>query len=316
MHSHSSSPGPRHGGPKISADSSDLSGKNFLVTGASSGIGRATARELARRGGRVWIACRSPEKALPVLAELRRTTPGQVELLHLDLADLASVRTCAASFLERGETLDVLVNNAGIAWREGGTTRQGFELFFGVNYLGPFLLTKLLLPSLLAAPFGRVVNVASMAHYAANPIDWAALHRPTAHRLGRPEYCVSKLCNVLHAKELARRYADTRLRAFSLHPGVVASSIWQGMPVFERWSMLLRWLVRGRLISNREGAKTTLHCAVDAGAEDNGLYFDASRPVTPSALALEPALALELWDRSEEWTAEGGKASRTASSQR
>lgn len=280
----------------------DLDGKTFLVTGANSGIGRATAYELARRGGAVWIACRSAKKALPIIAEWRRTTPGEVQFLQLDLADLTSVRACAASFLKEGTPLDVLINNAGIAWRKGGTTAQGFELFFGVNHLAAFLLTKLLLPSLLAAPHGRVVNVASMAHHEAGAIDWAALRRPTVHRLGRPEYCVSKLCNVLHAKELARRYAGTKLRSFALHPGVVVSGVWRDMPLLERWSTLLRWMMRGRLVSSREGAKTSLHCAVEAGPEDNGLYFDAGRVATPSSRALDAVLAGDLWERSEEWT--------------
>lgn len=277
--------------------------KSFLVTGANSGIGQAVARELARRGATLWVACRSLDVSLAVTSELRRGNPGRVEALALDLADLKSVRTCAASFLDRGEPLDVLVNNAGIAWRAGGTTAQGFESFFGINYLGHFLLTKLLLPKLSAAPRGRVVNVASMAHYEAAGIDWAALRRPTEHRLGRPEYCVSKLCNVLHAKELSRRYGAT-LDAFALHPGVVASGVWRGMPLFERWQTLLRWRLRGRLVSNREGAKTTLHCALDARSEDSGQYFDECRPVTPSALAQDPELARKLWESSEEWTAE------------
>jgi NAD(P)-dependent dehydrogenase (short-subunit alcohol dehydrogenase family) len=286
-----------------SANSRHLGGRSFLVTGANSGIGRATARALALRGATVWVACRSDEKAREIVSELRRA-PGRAFALELDLADLRSVRTCAASFLQRGERLDVLVNNAGIAWRAGGLTRQGFELFFGVNYLGPFLLTKLLMPALLAAPAPRIVNVASMAHYEARGIDWEKLREPTVHRLGRPEYCVSKLCNVLHAKELARRHAATTLSAFALHPGVVASGVWRGMPVFERWAMLLRWLIRGRLVSNDDGAKTTLHCALEARAEESGLYFDDERPVMPSELAQDPVLARNLWERSEEWIAE------------
>jgi dehydrogenase/reductase SDR family protein 13 len=216
---------------------------------------------------------------------------------------LDSVRACAESFLDEGGGLDVLVNNAGIAWRTGGTTRQGFELFFGVNHLGPFLLTKLLLPSLLAAPAPRIINVSSLAHYETTGIDWAALQRPTAHRRGRPEYCVSKLCNVLHAKELARRYRDTNLAAYSLHPGVVASHIWAGLPRLERWWRLFRWMMRGKLISSREAAKATLHCATEASSGESGLYFDRSRAVTPSSPALDPMLARTLWERSEEWVA-------------
>ncbi|HET9972601.1 MAG TPA: SDR family NAD(P)-dependent oxidoreductase, partial [Streptosporangiaceae bacterium] len=123
----------------------DLAGRTFLVTGANTGIGRATAEGLARRGGRVYVASRSAEKGAAAVAALRASTGNDaVEYLPLDLADLDSVRACAASFLARGEPLHVLVNNAGVV-RTRGLTSQGFELMFGVNHLGHFVLTNALL---------------------------------------------------------------------------------------------------------------------------------------------------------------------------
>src|SRR5581483_3506367 len=149
---------------------SDLAGRTFLVTGANTGIGLATAAGLARRGGRVYVASRSPEKGAAAVASIRAATGNEaVSFLPLDLADLDSVRACAASFLARGEPLHVLVNNAGVAGRRG-LTRQGFELTFGVNHLGHFVLTNALLGCLEASAPARVVTVSSDAHYSARGI--------------------------------------------------------------------------------------------------------------------------------------------------
>src|SRR5438445_4090353 len=130
---------------------SSLEGKTFLVTGANTGIGRVTALELARCGARLWLACRSEEKTRPVLDEIRAATGKEVAFVPLDLADLVSVQRAARTFLQSGEPLDVLVNNAGLAGQRG-LTAQGFELTFGVNHVGHFLLTQLLLPRLRARP--------------------------------------------------------------------------------------------------------------------------------------------------------------------
>src|SRR3954464_2469290 len=135
----------------------DLDGKGFVVTGASSGIGRVTAEVLAARGAKVWLACRDSAKSTPVVQSITQAG-GKAELVPLDLSDLTSVRACAATILARAEPLHVLLNNAGLAGQKR-LTMQGFELTFGVNHLGHFLLTQLLLPRLLQQPYGRVVNV-------------------------------------------------------------------------------------------------------------------------------------------------------------
>jgi len=184
--------------------------RTFLITGGNTGIGRATAVALARDGGRVYIACRSPESGEAAVAAIKSASgSGTVGLLPLDLASLESVRSCAASFLGRDEPLHVLVNNAGVGGQRG-VTPDGFELHFGVNHLGHFALTLLLLERLKASgPDARIVNVASRAHFDAPGVDFDALRRRGSFT-GIREYGVSKLCNVLFTKELAKRIGQEK----------------------------------------------------------------------------------------------------------
>ncbi len=272
-------------------------GRTFLVTGANTGIGLATAKALAREGARVYVACRSRAKGEEAVAGIKASAGSDsVWLLPLDLADLDSVRSCAAEFLDRGEPLHVLVNNAGVAGQRG-LTRQGFELMFGVNHLGHFALTQLLLGRLTESAPARVVTVASDAHYSARGVDFEAVRRRTRGITGLREYAVSKLCNVLFSQELARRTAGTGVTTYALHPGVVASDIWRRVP----WPA--RQLVTRRMLSVDEGAATSLYCATSAEvAQDGGLFYDACAPRAASAVATGE-LAAELWKRSEEWTA-------------
>jgi retinol dehydrogenase 12 len=275
----------------------DLAGRTFLVTGANTGIGRATAEGLARRGGRVYVASRSAGKGSAAVASIRASTGNEaVEYLPLDLADLDSVRACAASFLARGEPLHGLVNNAGVV-RARGLTKQGFELMFGVNHLGHFVLTSALLGCLEASAPARVVTVSSDSHYAPRGIDWDALRRPERGLTGLHGYAVSKLCNVLFSQELARRTAGTGVTTYALHPGVVASDIWRRVP----WPV--RPLIQRRMLTVEQGAETSLYCAASPEvASQSGLFYDKCAPREPSSVAA-PALAAELWKHSEEWGA-------------
>ena len=274
----------------------DLTGRTYLVTGANTGIGLATARALAARGGRVHLACRSEQKgSVAVQSVIAATGNDQVRFLPLDLADLASVRASAKAFLALGEPLHVLINNAGVAGRRG-VTRDGFELMFGVNHLGHFAFTLALLDCLTENQ-ARIVNVASDAHYEARGIDFDQLRRPARGITGMPEYAVSKLCNVLFSQELARRFDGTGVTSYSLHPGVVASDIWRRIP----WPV--RSLVTRRMITVDEGAQTTLYCATSpelAGA--SGRYYDKCAEREPSPVAT-PELGEQLWKHSEAWTA-------------
>jgi len=267
-----------------------VKGRTFLVTGANTGIGRATAAALARQGGRVYVACRSREKGQAAVAGIKAAAgTDAVWFVPLDLADLDSVRTCASEFLARGEPLHVLVNNAGVV-RARGLTRQDFELMFGVNHLGHFALTQLLLGRLTESAPARVVTVSSDSHYSARGIDFEALRRPGRGITGLHEYAVSKLCNVLFSQELARRTADTGVTTYALHPGVVASDIWRRVP----WPV--RPLMTRRML-------TSLYCATSPDvAQDSGKFYDKCAERAPSRVAT-PELAAELWKRSEEWTA-------------
>jgi retinol dehydrogenase-12 len=273
----------------------DLAGRTFLVTGANAGIGYATALELAGRGGRVHIACRSLAKGEAAVAAIKAATGSdQVRLLGLDLADLASVGRAAQEFLDLGEPLHVLINNAGVGGVRGRTA-DGFELHFGINHLGHFALTQALLPLLTDAAPARIVNVASDAHYQAKGIDFDALRNRTKGITGLPEYAVSKLCNVLHAAELARHLAGTGVTAYSLHPGVVASQIWRRVP----WPA--RQIITRRMLTIEQGARTSLYCATSPEvAGESGRYYDSCRVTEPSTTAT-PELAARLWEFSERW---------------
>ena len=273
---------------------SDLSGRRFIITGPYSGIGRATARNLAARGAAVVLAGRSLERGQALAAELRR--PGEtdrIEVLALDLADLASVRAAAEQVLARDGRIDGLINNAGVAGSRG-RTRNGFELTFGVNHLGHFLFTRLLEARLRESAPARVVNVASEAHRRINGIDFAALRAPTRTRTGLYEYGVSKLCNILFTREMARRWAGSGITAYALHPGVIATDIWRSVPQPLRW-LLTRWMK-----TPEAGAATSIRCATDpALANVNGGYFMNERERYPSRTAQDEALAARLWDESE-----------------
>ncbi len=276
--------------------SGELEGKVAVITGANTGIGKVTALELANRGAEVVLACRSAAKAEPVVEELKQATGNQaVSFERLDLGDLAQVREAAKAILARDRPIHMLINNAGLAGQQG-LTSDGFELAFGVNHLGHFLWTKLLLDKVVASAPARIVNVSSIAHFKATGFDWDAARQPTKTVTGLVEYQRSKLANVLHAKSLARQLKDTGVTTYSLHPGVVASDVWRRVPP------PFRWLMKLFMISNEEGAQTTLHCATaESVAKHSGRYYDNSREVEPSELSHNMVLADELWERSEAW---------------
>jgi retinol dehydrogenase-12 len=271
----------------------------YLITGGNTGIGLATAIALARDGGRVFIACRNPTAGEAAVARIKAesgTGDADVRLLPLDLASLAAVRACAAAFLALDEPLHVLINNAGVGGQRGHTA-DGFELHFGVNHLGHFALTQLLLQRLTeSGPGTRIVNVSSDAHYNAPGVDFAAVRRPTSF-VGVREYAVSKLCNVLFTQEMARRVTD--VNSYALHPGVVASDIWRRVP------RLARPFVTRRMLTTEQGAVTSVYCATSpAVASDSGLFYDNCAVRAPSRVAT-PELAELLWKRSAEWTGLG-----------
>ncbi len=280
--------------------SGDAAGRTFLVTGGNTGIGRATATALAGSGGRVYITSRSAAAGAMAVSAIKAAAGADtVWLLPLDLASLASVRSCASQFLGLDEPLHVLVNNAGVGGQRG-LTGDGFELHFGVNHLGHYALTALLLERLKASgPGARIVNVASEAHYSAPGIDFGALRRRTRSYTGMREYAVSKLCNVLFTRELARRFTGEGVTSYALHPGVVASDIWRRVP----WPA--RMVLTRRMLTVEQGATTSVYCATSPSvAAESGRFYDKCAAREPSPVAT-PELASLLWKRSAEWTGLG-----------
>jgi retinol dehydrogenase 12 len=273
-----------------------LQGRVALITGANTGIGLVTARELCRRGARVFMAGRSAERTQRAVEVIERACGVRPETLPLDLGDFSSVRQCADEFLAKQLPLSLLINNAGLAGKRG-LSASGFEIGFGTNHVGHFLLTALLLPRMRQSGRARIVTVASKAHYRAEGIDFARLREPTRSLSGLPEYGVSKLANVLFSAELARRLQGSDVRTYSLHPGVVATDVWREVP----WP--LRSLMKLGMISTEQGALTTLYCATSPEvAEHSGRYYDECREKEASGPARDEALARELWERSEAWT--------------
>ena len=276
----------------------NLDGKTFIITGANTGIGRITARELARQGAHVILACRSKDKTEAVIEEIKRETgSNKLEFVKLDLGDLKSVRECAEALVARKTPFHGLINNAGLAGSRGQTS-DGFELAFGTNHLGHYLFTRLLLDRLKEAGEARIVNVSSKSHYRAKDIDWTATKQPTRSITGLHEYEVSKLANVLFTKELARKLEGTKITTYAVHPGVVATDVWRRVPP------PFRWLMKRFMITPEKGAEASLRCATDPSlAKETGKYYDVGgKEVRPSKVSEDTELAKTLWQKSAEWT--------------
>ena len=277
-----------------------IPGQVALITGGNVGIGRITAIELAKKGFKVVIAGRSLERTQAVLDDIKSLkVDEQAIFLPLDLSSLASVRECAQLFLQLNLPLHLLVNNAGVAGLRG-LTKDGFEMTFGVNHLGHFLLTQLLLEKMQSSGLSRIVTVSSRAHNRTAGINWDALCQPTRSWTGIHEYAVSKLANLLFSAELTKRVQGTSISTYSLHPGVVDTEIWRALPNWARPFLKLRGF-----LTPEEGARTTLHCAMHAPQQESGLYYADSKPKQPSALGQNSELAAELWERSEKWVSQG-----------
>jgi NAD(P)-dependent dehydrogenase (short-subunit alcohol dehydrogenase family) len=255
----------------------DLSGRIYIVTGANSGSGFATTKQLAEQGAHVIGACRridAGKEAFTGLGNIR----GSVEVMELDLASLASVRRFAETFIAKYERLDGLINNAGIMASPEGRTEDGFETQFGVNHVGHFLLTELLLDILKASAPSRIVCVSSVAHVGTKKqvgeIDLDDINfekRPYERVLA---YTQSKLANVLHASELSRRLEGTGVSAFSVHPGWIRSNLAKhAMPVWVQNVVMRPFSGVLGMMSWFEGAQTTLHCLLDDDAPNHSGEF-------------------------------------------
>jgi NAD(P)-dependent dehydrogenase (short-subunit alcohol dehydrogenase family) len=292
----------------------DLTGKFAIVTGANSGIGLETARELARKGAQVIMACRSIARGEKARQDILRDQPAAaVEVAALDLADLASVRNFAQEIAARGRAVDILVNNAGVMAIPYRRTVDGLETQLATNHFGHFALTGLLLEQILAAPAGRVVTVSSSFHRFGS-MDFENLNWEKGYQKW-PAYGRSKLANLLFTFELQRRLEQMNARAIAVaaHPGYTDTNLQHVGPQMEGNSVALRfthWMNKLMGQSAAMGALPTLYAAVapevrggdfigpDGWMESRG----HPRRVQPAATARDPIAAAKLWEASEKAT--------------
>ncbi|ROK28209.1 Dehydrogenase/reductase SDR family member 13 [Anabarilius grahami] len=269
---------------------------------SNTGIGRATAVDLARRGARVILACRNQTRGEAAAAVVQRESGSKnVVYMQLDLASLKSVRSFAETFLKTERRLDILVNNAGVYMQ--GTTEDGLGLMFGINHLGHFLLTNLLLDRLKQCAPSRIVSVSSYLHNYGN-LDFDILRTHKEFGVGESSrdvfriYSHSKLCNVLFTHELAKRLQGINVTCYSLHPGVINSDLGRNMNKMSR--RLLKPIIALFFKDVEAGAQTTLYCAVQEGIEaQSGRYFSNCAVQKVKAKAQDDAVAKKLWEVSE-----------------
>ncbi|KAL1266384.1 hypothetical protein QQF64_002059 [Cirrhinus molitorella] len=280
----------------------DMTGKTAIITGGNTGIGKATALDLAGRGVRVILACRNQKKAEGAINDIKKATgSNDILFMELDLGSLKSVRAFAENFLKSESRLDLLINNAGLV--ADGRTEDGFGIEFGVNHLGHFLLTCLLLDRLKESPAARVITLSSMAHRWGK-IDFDSLVATKDLGSGRyswqffQAYCNSKLCNILFTHELAKRLKGTNVTCYSVHPGVVKTELSRHVSLWQK--VFIEPVARLLFLDPKTGAQTTLHCASQEGIEHfSGRYFSCCAVEEVSAKAKDDAVAKKLWEVSE-----------------
>lgn len=280
-----------------------MAGRTAIITGGNTGIGKATAKDLAHRGARVILACRNQEKAEAAISEIKRDTgSSDVVFMQLDLGSLQSVRAFTKTFLKTESRLDLLINNAGLV--ADGRTEDGFGIEFGVNHLGHFLLTSLLMDRMKEGTRSRVITLASMA-YKWGSIDFDRLI--TSKDLGSGKYswqffaayCNSKLCNVLFTHELAKRLKGTNVTCYCVHPGVVKTELSRNVSLWQK--VFIEPISSLLFLDPETGAQTTLHCALQEGIEhQSGGYFTCCSAQEVCARGKDDAVAKKLWEVSEQ----------------
>jgi retinol dehydrogenase-12 len=276
-----------------------MKGKTVLITGATAGIGRITARELTAQGARVIFVARNKEKAEQTREWLHAQTGASTEVVLADLSSLAQVRSVARQVASRPEGLDVLVNNVGAVFQKRSESVDGIEMTFALNHLAPFLLTNLLLPVLRRAPEPRIVTVSSRAHVGAE-MGFDDLEGRTRYR-GWAAYGRSKLANLLFTYELARRLEGGGITANALHPGFVASEFGKNNGGFMRAAMSVAQ--RLGAVSVEEGARTSVYLASSDEVKGvTGRYFVKCRPQESSPASRNTESMRRLWEISARMT--------------
>ncbi|GIX99454.1 retinol dehydrogenase 14 [Caerostris darwini] len=282
--------------------------KTVIITGANSGIGKATALELAKRGARVILACRDHEKGQKALIDIRsKSRNGVLKVMELDLASFESIKKFSNEFLRSEERLDVLINNAGIFQCPYMTTEEGYEMQFGVNHLGHFLLTKLLLEKLKQSAPSRIVTVSSSL-YSKGVLNFDTLNSKEHYEKGMA-YKNSKLANVLFCRELSKRLEGTGVTVYSVCPGMVLTNL--GRHVSIKWWKLIAvapiaWLF---IRTPYQGAQTVLHCAISEEVEsESGLCYKNCKKTGFAKVAEDETVAKKLWEVSEKLCAKAEKS--------
>ncbi len=291
------------------ADLPDLTGKRFVVTGVTAGLGTETARELARAGAEVVLVARSPEKLARTTAEIGQVAPGAVlHQVRMDLADLSSIRQGAGEIAALGP-VDVLINNAGVMALPYARTVDGFEMQLGTNHFGPFLLTGLLLPQLVASGNGRVVALASNAHKLARraPLGDPRVHQGRYSKWGA--YSSSKLANLLFTFELDRRLAaaGAPVIAVAAHPGYSATELvgktgGVGGQIMTAATNLLGQKAEYGALPTLMAATADLPGSTYVGPKNLGEMSGPPTIVAARRMAHDPAAQRTLWELSEKAT--------------
>ncbi|CAG2119874.1 unnamed protein product, partial [Medioppia subpectinata] len=251
-----------------------MAGKVVVITGANSGIGKVNATLFAKLGAKVVMGCRDMAKAYIAAMDIRTEAGAdmaKVLVMKLDLSSLVSVREFAKALSDVVDHIDILVNNAAVMFCPNWRTDEGFEMQFGINHLGHFLLTHLVMDKLMAAPDGaRIINVSSMAHMIGE-INFEDINSDQSYGKYRA-YFQSKLANVLFTRELAQRLKGTGVRAYCLHPGNMRSDLYKHLYGF--WGLIACFMGPFCFMSAEMGAQTTHFCALDVSvADDSGYYY-------------------------------------------
>lgn len=274
----------------------DMQGKTVLITGATAGIGKETARALQQRGAHVVIVGRNPQKTADVVSEIKTQNPsgGEVDGMVADLSSLAEIRRLAEEFKQKYDRLDVLVNNAGAYFNQRKLSVDGYEMTFALNHLGYFYLTHLLLDLIKSSSPARIVNVSSGAH-AMGKINFDNLNSKGLY-LGWTEYGTSKLMNILFTRELCRQLEGTHVTANALHPGFVATNFGHNGNGIGKWIIQL---TQRNALTPEQGAQTSIYLASSPEVTGvSGAYFYDRRIVQPSKSAQDDEVARRLWDVS------------------
>jgi len=290
-----------------SMDVADMTGKTVVITGGNSGIGLETAVGLAKAGARTVITARDRARGEAALADIRtRSERDDVDLVVFDLGSIASIREGAAAILERCDRIDVLVNNAGLVLSQRRETEDGFEATLGINHLGHFVLTELLLDRIKNSAPARIVNVASTAHKGARKgLDFDDLQSTRSYG-GMQVYSKSKLANIYFTTELARRLEGTGVTVNCLHPGTVATGYARDGDASGVLAFGIK-VIKPFILTAAQGARTSIYLASSPEvAGVTGRYFVKCRAHKPSAAARDDGAARRLWEQSEQLVAQKG----------